>query len=119
TSSIVTASPTSTTTYTVVGVTMDGCTSSISITVIVNPNIFVTTNVTNATCWVCCDGAITTSVTGGTPPFTYQWSTGATTSTINNLCVGFYSLWVTDANGCIATSIAIVDTAAVGNGIWI
>jgi predicted RNase H-like HicB family nuclease len=39
-------------------------------------------------------------VYGGTAPFTYLWSTGATTNTVNNLSSGLYSLTVTDANGC-------------------
>lgn len=41
---------------------------------------------------------------GGTPPFTFLWSNGATGSTINNLNFGHYDLTVTDANGCFVTS---------------
>ena len=46
------------------------------------------------------DGTIDASVTGGTPDFTYVWSNGATTSSINGLGGGTYTVTVTDANGC-------------------
>ena len=37
---------------------------------------------------------------GGTPEYTFLWSNGATTDSIFNLAVGFYTVTVTDANGC-------------------
>ena len=37
-------------------------------------------------------------------PYTYQWSTGATTSNITVTQAGNYTVTVTDANGCSATS---------------
>lgn len=40
----------------------------------------------------------------GTPPFSYLWSTGATTSAINGLCSGSYSVTVTDSIGCISVA---------------
>jgi hypothetical protein len=48
-------------------------------------------------------GSITANVNGGTPPYIYQWNTGATTSSINNLAAGNYSVSVTDSNGCVTT----------------
>jgi hypothetical protein len=44
--------------------------------------------------------------TGGTQPYTYKWSTGATTAIVTNLPVGIHRVTVTDANGC-ATSCEI------------
>lgn len=46
------------------------------------------------------DGSIAATVTGGTMPYTYLWNTGATTSSINSLAPGTFSLTVTDVNGC-------------------
>ena len=52
------------------------------------------------------NGSINTTVSNGTFPFTYAWSTGQTTSSLNNLTPGAYSVIVTDANGCVDTAAA-------------
>ncbi len=48
-------------------------------------------------------GSIKLLVSGGTPPFSYQWSTGATTDSLSNLSAGNYLATVTDTNGCTKT----------------
>jgi hypothetical protein len=45
------------------------------------------------------DGSITLIVTGGTAPYTFIWSNGNSTQTINNLSVGTYSATVIDYYG--------------------
>lgn len=45
-------------------------------------------------------GAISITITGGTPVYNYLWSNGATTPSIDKLKSGSYDLLVTDANGC-------------------
>ncbi|MCO5288690.1 MAG: SprB repeat-containing protein [Bacteroidetes bacterium] len=54
---------------------------------------------TNATCGQN-NGSITTSVSGGTPTYTYLWNTGATTSSITNVAAGTYTVTVTDSKLC-------------------
>ncbi|QTN39563.1 hypothetical protein HZ996_10585 [Cryomorphaceae bacterium] len=46
------------------------------------------------------DGAVTSFVSGGTPPYSYAWNTGPVTPNLNSLPAGTYSVVVTDANGC-------------------
>lgn len=46
------------------------------------------------------DGTATANPTGGTSPFTYEWSNGETTATITDLPSANYTVVVTDANGC-------------------
>lgn len=48
-------------------------------------------------------GFINASVSGGTPPYTYIWSNGATSAGISNLAFGSYQLTVSDAAGCSVT----------------
>lgn len=62
---------------------------------------------TNASCGAC-NGTAFLSASGGTAPYTYVWSNGATTATITSLCAGTYNATVTDANGNSATASATV-----------
>lgn len=53
----------------------------------------------------------------GTPPYTYLWSNGKTTSSITGLTVGSYSVTVTDSTGCQSSKTAVVaDVPTVGLG---
>ena len=46
------------------------------------------------------DGSLRVNVNGGTPPYTYEWSNGATGATNANLSKAEYTILVRDANGC-------------------
>ena len=46
------------------------------------------------------DGSINLTVAGAFPPFTFLWSTGATTEDVSNLSAGNYTVIVTDSMGC-------------------
>src|SRR5205814_5752381 len=55
----------------------------------------------NVSCASCCDGSISVTVSGGTPPYTYLWApSGGNSATASNLCTGVYTCSVTDANSC-------------------
>jgi Secretion system C-terminal sorting domain len=46
------------------------------------------------------NGRATVQVGLGNPPYTYSWSTGATTQTIEGLGIATYTVSVSDSNGC-------------------
>jgi hypothetical protein len=53
-------------------------------------------------------GAIDLTVSGGTAPYTYLWNTGATGQDIAQAAPGVYSVTVTDAKSCKATTTVTV-----------
>jgi hypothetical protein len=59
-----------------------------------------------------CTNNAAVSANGGTSPYAYTWSNGALTSTISNVPAGTYSVIVTDANGCSASSTVILNRQA-------
>ncbi|MBL0048900.1 MAG: T9SS type A sorting domain-containing protein [Bacteroidetes bacterium] len=54
------------------------------------------------------NGAASAIVTSGTPPYTYTWSTGASTSLITGLLPNTYSITINDSKNCSAAGSAIV-----------
>lgn len=61
-------------------------------------------------------GSIDVTLTSGTPPFSYLWSSGQTSEDISGLLPGLYSLTATDQNGCIAT-ISNLEIANLGDEV--
>jgi gliding motility-associated-like protein len=61
-----------------------------------------------------CNGSASVNVLCGTAPYTYLWSTGATTPALSGLCSGKYSVTVTDDN-CNDTTFAFVIPPAPGS----
>ncbi len=107
------AHPTVTTTYTVIGTSVYGCTALTQVVVNVKPKPQIDSIIIVAdTCSVAM-GAATIFVSNGTSPYTYLWNIGNTTNNITNVAGGFtYSLTVTDAQNC--TTQASVSIPALG-----
>jgi gliding motility-associated-like protein len=74
-------------------------------TIIQPQPLVLSANTTNPLdCTITNNGAIDLIVSGGTPPFTYSWTNGATTEDLNSLVSGNYGVTVTDANNCVASA---------------
>ncbi|HTA81624.1 MAG TPA: PKD domain-containing protein [Bacteroidia bacterium] len=96
-------------TYSVtVGMGRAGCQYVLDTTITVPGPIVVNTSSAPAVCTNNIGSASVTSITGGTPSFTYSWSSGQTTSTLNNLPAGSYTVTVKDANGCTQQATVVV-----------
>ncbi len=104
-------------TYSVTVYDNTGCNSAIS-SVAVAPSTNITIgiqNYTDVTCNGLCNGTATTSVNGGSSPYTYAWNNGGTSSTETGLCTGSYAVVVTDASGCSSNmaSVSISEPSAI------
>ncbi|MCX7955454.1 MAG: choice-of-anchor L domain-containing protein [Bacteroidales bacterium] len=73
------------------------CISSDTITLLAPQDISVNIQTTPETCLI--PGTASVTPFGGTPPYTYQWSSGETTNTITQIH-GTYTVTITDVNGC-------------------
>ncbi|BDS14738.1 T9SS type A sorting domain-containing protein [Aureispira anguillae] len=88
-------------TYTLTVTDVNGCLLTTMITITEPSQINHTmTGINPVSCSGVSDGSVTATVTGGTSPYTYLWSNGATNSTVNSLAVGTYYVTITDANSC-------------------
>ena len=87
---------------------INGCSSSQTFT-ITEPNpLFVNTFSTDISCSGYCDGSAFSMPSGGTPPYSYLWSSGSTTDNISSLCSGSYVVNITDANNCVNIETVII-----------
>ncbi|HXC04565.1 MAG TPA: PKD domain-containing protein, partial [Bacteroidia bacterium] len=71
----------------------------------------------NVSCFGGNNGSATAGGTGGTTPYSYSWSTGATTATASGLAAGTYLVTLTDAHGCTSVDSATIlqPTAVAAN----
>jgi hypothetical protein len=95
--------------YTITVTDANGCTMVKRVTIIQPSPIAIANTITNESCNGGANGAIATTVTGGSAPYTYLWSNAATTASISNLAAGSYTITVKDKNLCTATKTLIVN----------
>lgn len=92
-------------TFTVIITDGNNCPSIQEVT-ISEPSEIATTivDVVDVICANATDGSATVNAQGGIGTLTYQWSTGATTATAEDLSAGTYTATVTDGNFCSTTT---------------
>ncbi len=106
-------------TYTVTVTDNSGCTGTSQITLSAPPSINLSVDRTidytneDVSCNGATDGALGTTVSGGSGTYTYSWSNGFTTSGITNLGIGTYTVTVTDGFGCTVTASDVVSEPSV------
>ncbi len=88
----------------------ENCTSTASVTITQPAVLTANATATGETSLGASDGTATAAPTGGTSPFVYLWSTGATTEMITDLAPGNYTVTISDNNACTA-----VQTVTVNN----
>ncbi len=67
-----------------------------------------TMTTTNLTCNGDANGGATVTAANGTLPYTYSWSNGSNSQTINGLTAGTYTVTITDAAGCELIEQAVI-----------
>ena len=89
--------------YTVTVTDANGCTQ-ITNSVINSPAPITATALPNdASCFGSNNGSLDITAIGGTTPYTYVWSNGATFEDLFGIPAGTYSVVITDVNGCTGT----------------
>ena len=89
--------------YTVTVTDNSGCTYVENITLNDPVRIAINASLTPPSCNGLADGSLSVAPTNGTASYTYNWSTGDATATVNGVPAGTYSVTVTDAGGCSVT----------------
>ena len=99
-------------TYMVTVTDANGCFDTDSFVVNQPNDLTYSTLVTHTSCFGASDGAINLTVTGGTPPYNFSWSTSATTEDVINQPANFYFFNIDDANGCVTGGIEYINDPA-------
>ena len=103
-----TASPLTTTRYTL---TIDsaGLSAMAYVSINVNDKMNVeSTTITDATCFGVANGSAQIEISGGNPGYKYLWGNGSTSASITGIAAGNYGVTVTDAKACTVSASATI-----------
>src|SRR5205823_5902494 len=92
--------------YSVTATDANGCRANASANV-TQPATQVSASISSTTtvsCFGLSNGTASVSASGGTPSYTYNWSSGTTAAVNNNLSAATYTVTITDNKGCTATA---------------
>jgi len=79
-----------------------------SVTITQPTAVSVFKTLTNPTCYGYSNGIVNLTVTGGTSPYSFLWSNGATSEDITGIPAGTYNVTITDGAGCTTSSSSVL-----------
>ena len=94
-------------TYTVTLTDVNNCTITKTASITQPTSITANGTSTPSNC-TASNGSVSINASGGTPSYSYSWSSGPSAQTVNGLASGTYSVTVKDANNCTFSTTAIV-----------
>ncbi|MCE9540819.1 MAG: SprB repeat-containing protein, partial [Bacteroidetes bacterium] len=101
-------------TYTVTVKDSKACTITATYTITQPSAITLLLTPTAVSCFGGTTGAANSTISGGISPYTYYWSSGATSPNASGLQAGIFTLTVTDNKGCLASnSVTITQPTAI------
>lgn len=68
-------------------------------------------------CDVACNGFVELFTAGGTQPYQYVWSDGQNSAFASSLCLGNYSVTITDDHGCVTMGTFDIGVDYIYNGV--
>lgn len=95
-----------------------GCSVTKYASLYANSPINVGLTATQASCKFTADGSVIANATGGTPPYTYNWSNGQSGTTASGLAYGNVYVSATDANGCSNNNHTYVNYNSANNSCY-
>jgi Zn-dependent metalloprotease len=95
-------------TYQVTVTDGNGCTATASATLNEPTGLSMSVLNSNVSCFGGMNGGAFANVSGGSPPYNYQWSNGASIETITALTAGNYSVTVTDNHNCSLVDVVTI-----------
>lgn len=103
-------------TYTVTVTDLNGCTKTQTSLITEPTKLTSSIAKVDVSCFGGSDGSANITANGGIVAYSYLWDNGSTTQQINGLSIGQYTCTVNDNNGCISTSIVIIEQPDVLSG---
>jgi SprB repeat len=98
--------------YSVTVTGVNQCMDTASVFIASPPALGVAVEATVVLCFGAADGTAAAPVSGGTPPYSFEWATGQTDSLLTGLPPGGYAVTVSDGNGCTGEAGAFIDSSA-------